>query len=158
PPFRGSTALAVLRHVSDQAPPPIRALNPNLPAWLEELIMRLMANDPAQRIQSAAEVASLLECYLAHLRQPAAMDAPQLPASAVRVRVRPPLPYRFGLAAILVVLAVLGLGRWFLGGNNGPPAEKEKKPRAEFYQDFRGGKLPPEELTAWAGKEGNETI
>jgi serine/threonine protein kinase len=70
PPFRGSTTLGVLRMVSDQEPVPIHSLNPDVPAWLETLIARLLAKDPAERFQSAAEVADLLEGYLAHLRQP----------------------------------------------------------------------------------------
>ena len=52
--------LAVLHQVVEQTPPPIRALNPDVPLWLEELIARLMAKNPADRFQSAAEVAALL--------------------------------------------------------------------------------------------------
>src|SRR5947209_2928858 len=47
PPFRASTALAVLRQVSEQAPTPIHELNPQAPAWLEAFVARLMAKDPA---------------------------------------------------------------------------------------------------------------
>src|SRR5262249_11904490 len=61
PPFRGSSAVAVLRRVSDQAPLPVRAVNPEVPAWLEGLIARLLAKAPADRFQNAAEVAALLE-------------------------------------------------------------------------------------------------
>src|SRR5262249_13876584 len=79
PPFRGATPLAVLRGVGEEAPAPIRSLNPEVPAWLEAVIVRLLAKDPAQRFQTAAEVAGLLEGYLAHLRQPANVAAPELP-------------------------------------------------------------------------------
>jgi serine/threonine-protein kinase len=71
PPFRGETPLAVLRQVSDQVPAPLRERNPEVPAWLEALVARLLAKDPADRFQSAAEVAALLEGYLARPRQPA---------------------------------------------------------------------------------------
>src|SRR5262249_47297334 len=81
PPFRGATTVAVLRHVSDQAPRPIRELNPDIPVWLERLVERLMARDPAERFQSAAEVVELLEGYLAHLRQPTTTPAPNLSPS-----------------------------------------------------------------------------
>ncbi len=76
PPFRGSTAVAVLRRVSDESPPPIRSLNPDVPAWLEAMVARLMAKDPAERFQSAAEVVALLEGCLAHLREPATAPSP----------------------------------------------------------------------------------
>ena len=81
PPFQGSSTVAVLRKVSDAEPPALQRLNPSTPDWLVELIARLLAKAPAERIQSAAEVAALLEGYLAHLRQPN-LPAPVLPALA----------------------------------------------------------------------------
>jgi serine/threonine-protein kinase len=80
PPFRGSTALAVLRRVSDETPAPLRERNPGVPAWLEALVARLLAKDPAERFQTAAEVAGLLANYLAPLRQPGQVPAPALAA------------------------------------------------------------------------------
>jgi hypothetical protein len=80
-PFRAATPLEALRRVTDQQPRPLRSLNPAVPVWLEALILRLLEKDPAGRFQSAAEVASLLEGYLAHLRQPVAVAAPRLPRS-----------------------------------------------------------------------------
>jgi serine/threonine protein kinase len=80
PPFGDSSALAVLRQVSEQQPVPIRSLSPNVPVWLESLIARLMAKNPTYRFQTAAEVAALLQGYLAHLEQSATVPAPALPA------------------------------------------------------------------------------
>jgi serine/threonine protein kinase len=97
PPFRGSSAVAVLRQVSDEEPPPVRSLNADVPAWLEALIVRLIAKDPNRRFQSAAEVAELLEGYLAHLRQPITVAAPE-PSPL------PPLPDGAGEAAPLTLL------------------------------------------------------
>jgi serine/threonine protein kinase/DNA-directed RNA polymerase subunit RPC12/RpoP len=108
PPFRGPTPLAVLRRVSDEAPPPIRSLNPEVPAWLEALVARLMAKDPAQRFQTAAEVAALLEGYLAHLRQPG-VSAPQLPPSPPVPRAKTTWP-SFLSPRPLVFLALAALG------------------------------------------------
>jgi serine/threonine protein kinase len=79
PPFQAGTAVAVLRKVSDLTPPPIRVLNPEMTPWLERLISRLMAKNPAERFQGAEEVARLLEGYLAHLQQPTQIAAPELP-------------------------------------------------------------------------------
>ena len=78
PPFRAASAVALLRMVSDQEPAPIRSLNPDIPDWLELLIDRLLAKDPADRIPSAAQVAELLQGYLAHLEQPE-MPPPPFP-------------------------------------------------------------------------------
>jgi serine/threonine protein kinase len=90
PPFRGPTALAVLRQVSDEPPTPLRELDPEVPAWLEQLIARLLAKDPADRIQSAAEAATLLERFLAHLDRPATVPVPPPPGPPVGRRPEPP--------------------------------------------------------------------
>jgi serine/threonine protein kinase len=147
PPFRGVTPLAVLHRVSDQEPAPVRALNPEVPAWLEAFILRLLAKDPAQRFQSAAEVAALLERYLAHLRQPATVSEPKLPPAREEPGPeRSPGRASSGVAGWLrwpswavmavVVLTALGLSQWLLGPNL---PESGQGPRKEFYQDFRGG-------------------
>ncbi len=118
PPFRGTTAVAVLRQVSDEQPSAIRSLNPEVPAWLEALIVRLLAKDPAQRFGSAAEVAALLEAYLAHLCQPTTVPAPEMvpPPACLDAPPVQPLPLRTrlrflpGALAASLLLASLGLG------------------------------------------------
>lgn len=73
-PFRAETSYAVLRRITDHDPRPIREWNPEIPAWLEKLVTRLMAKSPLDRIQSAREAAQLLEDCLAHTQRP--MDNP----------------------------------------------------------------------------------
>jgi hypothetical protein len=146
PPFRGPTALAVLRRVSEETPAPIRSVNPDVPAWLEGLIDRLLMKDPAGRFQSAAEVAALLERYLAHLRQPTTVPAPELPPIAgIRPGPAEPRPRttlvrrvlrRLWLPA-LVLLAALGL---FLAAQALAPGGGGQ---TEAVHDFRGRPLPP---------------
>src|SRR5436305_941629 len=80
----GGGTVAVLRQVSEQAPAPIRERNPAVPVWLESLVQRLMVKEPAERFQSAAEVAALLEGYLSHLQRPDAVPAPILPLPRVQ--------------------------------------------------------------------------
>jgi serine/threonine protein kinase/DNA-directed RNA polymerase subunit RPC12/RpoP len=151
PPFRGPTALAVLRRVSDEAPVPLRSLNPSVPAWLEGVIARVLAKDPAQRFPSAAEVAALLEGYLAHLRQSGTVPAPELPRAPGQ---REPLPRRpagwrgrwSSLVAALVLLSVLGLSLYALrqgapptdrAGQPGPPAPAGAPAQpAEYPEEF----------------------
>jgi hypothetical protein len=78
-PFRASTTMGVLRRVSEERARPIGEVNPSIPAWLIALIEKLHAKDPAQRYQSAAEVADVLGLYLAHIQQPH-LVAPPAPA------------------------------------------------------------------------------
>ena len=60
----------MLKRVCEETPRPIREVNPDIPDWLEALIARLHAKAPADRFQTAAEVAELLGRHLAHLQQP----------------------------------------------------------------------------------------
>lgn len=58
--FQAESAIAVLRRVTDHEPEPIQPVNPAIPDWLCEVIAKLMAKRPEDRIQSAKEVADLL--------------------------------------------------------------------------------------------------
>jgi hypothetical protein len=82
PPFRAANTLAVLRRVSEDAPRPVRETNPEVPDWLAQVVEKLLAKDPAERYQSAAEVVEVLGQRLAQLQHaawvppPAAANAP----------------------------------------------------------------------------------
>jgi serine/threonine-protein kinase len=84
PPFRASSAMAVLKRVIEDTPRPIRELNPDIPEWLCDIVAKLHAKRPAERFQSAQEVADLLGQHLAHLQQPHQVPLPprvDVPAS-----------------------------------------------------------------------------
>ena len=120
PPFRANSAMAVLKRVCDDRHRPIRELNPDVPDWLEAMIDRLLAKDPADRFQTAAEVADLLERGLAHVQQPTAVPRPvigvvhdkaasefefDLPVAKAPARRR-----RLAVAAGFMMLSLAGLG------------------------------------------------
>jgi serine/threonine-protein kinase len=102
PPFRAESAVAVLRRVSDDEARPIRELNPEVPIWLGSIITRLHAKDPAQRFQTADEVADLLGRCLAHWQEPLSVP---LPSTLARLPESPGTWLR--LARCAVALAVL---------------------------------------------------
>lgn len=77
PPFRSETSYAVLRRITDDIPRPIRETNPDVPAWLEQIVMKLLAKSAADRFESADQVAELLEDCLAHIQQPTTMPLPE---------------------------------------------------------------------------------
>lgn len=79
PPFVGSSVPAVLRHVCETAPRPIRDLNPEIPAWFAGIVDKLLAKQPHERFGSAAGLADLLAQCLTHWRQP---NAHALPSAA----------------------------------------------------------------------------
>jgi uncharacterized protein (TIGR03067 family) len=69
PPFRASGTMAVLKRVCEQTPRPIREVNLEIPQALCDVIDKLHAKNPAERYQSATEVAELLEGFLANADQ-----------------------------------------------------------------------------------------
>jgi serine/threonine protein kinase len=76
PPFDGKTPLVVLRRVADETPPPLREVDPQVPDWLSDIVERLLAKDPADRFQSAAEVAEAFACELARTHAVSPLDVP----------------------------------------------------------------------------------
>jgi serine/threonine-protein kinase len=78
-PFRAESVYGVLQRIVTDAPRPIREQNPAVPAWLERFVGKLMAKDRADRFQTAADVAEVLERELAHLQNPTIGPAPSRP-------------------------------------------------------------------------------
>jgi eukaryotic-like serine/threonine-protein kinase len=104
PPFRAETAMSVLRRVCEDVPRPIRANHPEVPAWLEAIIAKLLAKDPAARFQTAGEVAELLGQCLVYLERPG--DTPPFPYEADRASFLG--GWRHRRAAAVVALALVG--------------------------------------------------
>src|SRR5262249_27688710 len=102
PAFRAEGTMAVLTRVCEDAPRPIRESNPDVPQWLCAVVDRLLAKNPKDRFQSAAEVADLLGRFLAHLEQPDAIPPPPPVAGA---GARAPRRRRALLAAGVAALA-----------------------------------------------------
>jgi formylglycine-generating enzyme required for sulfatase activity len=67
-PFRANTTVAVLRRVSEDTPRAIREIIAESPPWLCDIIAKLHAKDPADRYQSAREVADVLADCEAQLK------------------------------------------------------------------------------------------
>jgi hypothetical protein len=110
PPFRANTTMAVLKQVAEDAPRPVTEVNPDIPDWLAEIIAKLLAKEPADRFQSAAEVAELLGRHLAYLQRPDAVSLPARLATAGRTPGRRRPGRLWAAAAAVVLLALCGLG------------------------------------------------
>jgi hypothetical protein len=107
PPFRAANPLAVLKRVAEDTPRPIRQIIPEVPQWLCDLITRLHAKEPAERFQSAAEVAALLEQFLAHVQQPTLVARPQT-ANIGQQKGRRTMAVLGLAAAVVAVVGALG--------------------------------------------------
>ncbi len=79
-PFTGTTAMAILIALAMDTPPSVRELNAGIPVEFAELIMRLLAKDPANRPESAREVVQTLRAIERQLAsQPVAATAATVP-------------------------------------------------------------------------------
>jgi len=107
-PFRADTSYGSIKRVCDDEPRSLRENNPEIPTWLEAIIFKLLAKNPADRFQSAAEVHELLGRHLSHLHDPGATAFPGTlqyqPARRKRF-----MPHSVTAAAVML-MAVLALG------------------------------------------------
>src|SRR5262249_7666484 len=81
-----------------------------IPNWLIATIETLHAKDPANRFQSAAEVAELLSQHLAHLQQPSLVAMPPRVEKSAAPRLSPLPSRRRAVAAAGLLLLIGGLG------------------------------------------------
>ena len=121
PPFRGPSAIAVLKRVADEAPRPIQEIHSGVSDWLCTIIAKLHAKKPENRFQSAKEVADLLARCQASLQQHSRVDLPDdlKPESPVAevVPQKPvavpkelfPRRQRWAVAAAVLVALCIGL-------------------------------------------------
>ena len=121
-PFDGEAAVSIaLRHVSEPAPAPSQ-LNPAVPPWLDSVVLRALAKDPAQRFRDADEFIAALNG--APTQAPAATEATRIAAAPVSYP--PPSEtydaaepegrsgsWLWWLAGVLVLVA-LGLGAYLM--------------------------------------------
>ena len=165
PAFQAESMTGVIRKVCEDAPRPIKEANPISPDWLDGVIRKLMAKDPADRFQSAAEVADLLGQYLAFVQQPHSMTPPALVEGAISrhwADRRNIARATVGLAAVAIVGLAIFLwpkGKVSNGSAASRPAEQSMHhPRtaAELAAmkspfDGRNREKIPNELLALAG-------
>ena len=137
PPFRADTAIATLRRVCDDSPRPIRELNSDIPPWLETIISKLLAKQPVERFQSAAEVAELLGQHLAQCQSSnpqsgiAALEDTRAVSGSSRKKKRRPL--LIALAAAVMALVVAGV--WFYRETRPPyPGAEQCSSNGHWYK------------------------
>ncbi len=147
-PFRAESSHGVMRKIIDEAPTPIRELNPEIPDWLVGIIDRLMAKDKVDRFQSAKELHTLLDACLSHVQQPTAVDLPEGLRSAQRIKQRPIFLATIG---VLLMTAAFTSLLWLTGAltflvQDGPMQQESKEPV-----------VPQQEVQVEASDKGDST-
>ncbi len=100
PPFNGKTPLAVLKGVTEGKQVPLQERNPEMPEWFVHIVDRLLAKKPADRFQSAREVADELEHFWALLKSSETFVCPKKRAAHFRKTIA--LGAMAGLATLLI--------------------------------------------------------
>jgi serine/threonine-protein kinase len=76
PPFTGDSPVAIAyQHVRENPIPPSR-LDPSLPPWADSIVLKAMAKSPADRYQSAAEMAADIQRAASGMQVAASMPPP----------------------------------------------------------------------------------
>ena len=123
-PFTGNSALAILKQISEAKHRPLRQVNPEVPGWLAEMVDELLAKKPADRYQTANDLAEVLEYHWAH--QKASSD--ELPAVCQVELHRRKIRNRWVIGGIAASMLGLGLAwnsiaaRLFPAPEPSPPA------------------------------------
>jgi serine/threonine protein kinase len=142
PPFRAETPYAAMLRIVHEAPRPLKEWRPEVPAWLQSFIGKLMEKRPDDRFASAAEVAHCLEVELAHFQNPSSSQPPPRAWMEVSKTPSEPTPLqrwfsrpsaRFGIpVAALGALAIttawlasgvfsVGIPPWRISGSSSQP-------------------------------------
>jgi len=119
PPFDGDSPLVVLKKIAEKKHRPVRELNPAVPEWLSTTIDRLLTKKPADRIQTAAQLAELLEFEWALMKT----TSEDVPTICVVEQRRQQIRNRWIAAAIGTAFLAVGLlAGMFMAGPSDPNA------------------------------------
>lgn len=124
PPFTGSSALAILKQITEVKHRPLKEVAPNVPEWFAEIVDDLLAKKPADRYDSANDLAEVLEYHWAHLKT----SSDELPGVCQVELKRRRTRNTIVISAVGATLLAVGLlvGSFFSGGFGGstpaPPA------------------------------------
>ena len=145
-PFASDSVVDTLHKIIHEPPPAIADSNPNVPAELQRIIRRCLTKEPEKRYQTIRDTANDLEEIIEELKgiteiersvpSTGASSVPgtadvgtarsthsvSQPASSSEYRVREVSRHKLGVAAGVVLLALIGIGYWYwstrgAGGN-----------------------------------------
>ena len=106
-PFRADSTMGVLHRIVNDEPRSLRTINSDVPAWLEEIAIKLLRKNPSERFPSVNELAELLHQWLAHLQNPTESPPPKSYQQSTSQR------RKLITAGVLFISLALLLTAWF---------------------------------------------
>jgi serine/threonine protein kinase len=135
PPFVGGIEV-IAAHMRD-APPPLRSIDSSVPEAVERVVMRLLAKNPNDRVQTCGELVSLLEAAITEPVTPIARFASSSLDTDHRLGRWPKLLAALAVVSIVVVVVSYLVTRSSLAGGRSegaaqaiadvPPPERERR-------------------------------
>lgn len=122
PPFAGNSALAILKQIAETKHRPLRDVNPEIPEWLANTIDRLLEKKPEDRIQTAAQLAELLD-YEWALMKTSTEDVPVVCQIEIRKRARRNQRIAMGVGATFLALGLFAGAMLTMPGKSSGPAQ-----------------------------------
>lgn len=141
-PFRAETPLGIIRRIIDEDPRAIQETNPEIPEWFCQIIEKLHAKQPEQRILSANLLAKILKQCLAHVHQPHNTELPEEVQSLFKPQ--QPKSTRFTdkqiFTGVLMFISLLFLASFGLSSSNlwtSNPSESETNVAGQLLEDHQ---------------------
>jgi len=158
PPFKGATPVATMMMHANDPVPDVRALRPDTPAWLADLVHSLLAKDADDRPAGAATVAAALAAreslggavttVLPAAAAPTTQRLDAVPPPPVAPAGRPPVPVRRGVSPLTWVLAAVAVAAvalllWILLREDGTDPASTPTSTPETSQPAQTTEAPP---------------
>lgn len=119
-PFDATTPAAALYKQINEPPPPISEAKVEIPGWLEDIIQKAIAKNPADRYQRAADLAAALRDRRAPEHVP---TPPPMPTGSTRVEKERAAMFPVLVAVIvLLILTLLVVAAYLVFSSSGLPS------------------------------------
>ncbi len=139
--FEGGSPISTLSAVLRDDIQPILQLKPGIPARLEQTVQRCLQKDPNQRFQSMQEVSVELAAVARQL-EPGFVDS--APTVRTALPLRPSPKKRFAVAALLILLALIGgVGYFWLTARPGPVRSPARSAPPSMSSPVASRPVPP---------------
>jgi len=107
--FGGGTGGMIIEAILTKPPAPVRSMNPEIPARLEEIINKALTKDREQRYQSAAEIRADLKLLKRSVESGQSLATTTMPAASSRPASRKWIAMAGAAAGVLVLAAAAWL-------------------------------------------------